>query len=184
MDEDIQEIKLWEWCKTHGDYAGYLMHYPDGRYASEARALLKSDDEQNQSIDNSIDWNYAFSSYNKQNQSSEKLIGREQEEHFNANFSESTGAKHNQVENKKHLKHTPWQLVLSCICNILAIIIVITGLVFNKIDIAGFSLLGLGLVELMVYFILPSEKRILVKGYYLFYSGVLTLIGGIVFSFI
>ena len=27
---DIQETKIWEWCKTHGDYAGYLMRYPNG----------------------------------------------------------------------------------------------------------------------------------------------------------
>lgn len=37
---DTQEIKLWEWCKTHGDYAGYLMRYPNGSYSAEAKALM------------------------------------------------------------------------------------------------------------------------------------------------
>jgi len=37
---DIQEIKLWEWCKTHGDYAGYLMQYPNGSFAAEAKAMM------------------------------------------------------------------------------------------------------------------------------------------------
>lgn len=36
----MDEIKLWEWCKTHGDYAGYLMRYPNGQYASDARMLM------------------------------------------------------------------------------------------------------------------------------------------------
>lgn len=37
---DTQEIKLWEWCKTHGDYAGYLMQYPNGSFAAEAKAMM------------------------------------------------------------------------------------------------------------------------------------------------
>lgn len=37
---DLQETKLWEWCKTHGDYAGYLMRYPNGIYSAEAKALM------------------------------------------------------------------------------------------------------------------------------------------------
>lgn len=37
---DIQETKIWEWCKTHGDYAGYLMRYPNGIYSAEAKALM------------------------------------------------------------------------------------------------------------------------------------------------
>lgn len=37
---DYQETNLWEWCKTHGDYEGYLMHYPNGSYAAEARSLM------------------------------------------------------------------------------------------------------------------------------------------------
>lgn len=37
---DTQEIKLWEWCKTHGDYAGYLMQYPNGSFAAEANMLI------------------------------------------------------------------------------------------------------------------------------------------------
>lgn len=41
---DIQETKLWEWCKTHGDYAGYLMRYPNGIYATEAKSLMNAGD--------------------------------------------------------------------------------------------------------------------------------------------
>lgn len=37
---DINEIKLWEWCKTHGDYEGYLMRYPNGSFATEARLFM------------------------------------------------------------------------------------------------------------------------------------------------
>lgn len=41
---DIQETKIWEWCKTHGDYAGYLMRYPNGIYAAEAKSLMNAGD--------------------------------------------------------------------------------------------------------------------------------------------
>ena len=37
---DLQENNIWEWCKTHGDYAGYLMRYPHGIYAAEAKSLM------------------------------------------------------------------------------------------------------------------------------------------------
>lgn len=40
---EIQETKLWEWCKTHGDYTGYLMQYPNGQYALEAKMLINGD---------------------------------------------------------------------------------------------------------------------------------------------
>ena len=37
---DYQETNLWEWCKTHGDYEGYLMRYPNGSFAAEARLFM------------------------------------------------------------------------------------------------------------------------------------------------
>lgn len=40
---DVNEIQLWEWCKTHGDYAGYLMRYPNGIFAAEAKSFIKGE---------------------------------------------------------------------------------------------------------------------------------------------
>lgn len=41
---DYQETNLWEWCKTHGDYEGYLMRYPNGIYAADAKSLMDRGD--------------------------------------------------------------------------------------------------------------------------------------------
>lgn len=42
---DIKEKELWDWCKSHDDYEVYLMRYPNGNYATEAKALLNSDEK-------------------------------------------------------------------------------------------------------------------------------------------
>ena len=164
---DINEIHLWEWCKTHGDYAGYLMRYPNGSYAAEAKALLINEND-------------------KYNHLNEIILNQKGEKQTDRNFKDQTMPKNEQFENKKDLKSSfiPWPLILSCLCNILAIVAIIVGLTLNKVSMAGFELLGLGFMELITYFVIPSEKRLLIKGHYLFYSGVLSLIGGFVFSLI
>lgn len=272
---DLQETNLWEWCKTHGDYAGYLMRYPNGSFAAEARTLMNDDNPSLQPTDISrgvekedyencklLSEFYAFiKKYpngdfhdRAQNVIRTKQIttkcglgpitGKEEECDFKACqvaseykkflekypsgiYKEQARVKYEQLINRdeawrkdrkdedelkecetiedyrnyvethqgkwakyaedyiRALQSEPKQILLQIVCCIIGIISVVVGLSLNRIIIAGAVLLGLGLIELFVHFVMPFDRRTLTKGdNYLQFCGYLMSVGGLVFMLI